>query len=369
MVAPRTTIWDREKHTAAKHEILKRYLDAWFPIVSKNKTRVNYVDGYAGPGEYTDGEKGSPIIALERAAAFPNLNGEICFLFIEQDRERSEYLQKLIDGRKWPPNFRIHVKPGDFAEIFSPGMSLLRDATGNLAPTFVFVDPFGFQVPFEMLRGILRPKSHEILVHFMVQHINRFCDHPNKKTVAHIVEAFGTEECKAVAAAEGIQGLRNLYQERLESIAQFVRQFELRDRQDKTLSVLYFATNHPLGHVKMKESMWKADPEGCFRFSDAANPDQQVLFEEDPTERIARLLQETFKGKVSVPVSEIIRYIEDRTAFLERQMRAALKALEERRHITVMDVRSDGKPRHGKSFTPEVLIDFIPETGYQQDLL
>ena len=35
MVAPKTTIWKLDPHTSAKHAILRRYLQAWAPILAK----------------------------------------------------------------------------------------------------------------------------------------------------------------------------------------------------------------------------------------------------------------------------------------------------------------------------------------------
>src|ERR1700678_3953596 len=80
---PETTIWQIEPHTAAKHIILRKYLDAWFPILAAYNSRVVYVDGFSGPGRYTGGEPGSPVIALESALTHrANLRGELVFLFI-----------------------------------------------------------------------------------------------------------------------------------------------------------------------------------------------------------------------------------------------------------------------------------------------
>jgi hypothetical protein len=43
-----------------------------------------YVDGFAGPGEYSDGEDGSPIIALKAALGHkPPLQAKIHFLFVK----------------------------------------------------------------------------------------------------------------------------------------------------------------------------------------------------------------------------------------------------------------------------------------------
>jgi three-Cys-motif partner protein len=79
MAAPRQTIWPLEPHTRAKHEILKRYLQAWMVILSQGRfPEILYIDGFAGPGEYAGGEAGSPIIALDAALGFKTLARLAC---------------------------------------------------------------------------------------------------------------------------------------------------------------------------------------------------------------------------------------------------------------------------------------------------
>ena len=34
MALPEPTLWEADPHTLAKHEILKYYLEAWFPILN-----------------------------------------------------------------------------------------------------------------------------------------------------------------------------------------------------------------------------------------------------------------------------------------------------------------------------------------------
>lgn len=65
MAKPTETVWRIEAHTKAKHRILRGHLDARLPIMSANNGRLVYIDGFAGPGVYADGEPGSPIIALK----------------------------------------------------------------------------------------------------------------------------------------------------------------------------------------------------------------------------------------------------------------------------------------------------------------
>lgn len=59
MAAPRTTVWDLEPHTRAKHEILKRYLEAWTPILALGGfPEIIYMDGFAGRVDTRKGRTG-----------------------------------------------------------------------------------------------------------------------------------------------------------------------------------------------------------------------------------------------------------------------------------------------------------------------
>src|SRR5271156_6469010 len=62
-----TNLWEASPHTLAKLEIVGRYLDVWFLILGSNpkNRRLVYIDGFAGPGRYTNTEKSSPIVALQ----------------------------------------------------------------------------------------------------------------------------------------------------------------------------------------------------------------------------------------------------------------------------------------------------------------
>ena len=62
----------------------------------------------------------------------------------------------------------------------------------------------------------------------------------------------------------------------------------MRNDRDVTDYYLFYATNNLLGLKKMKEVMWKVDRSGEFRFSDATDPRQLVLFDAEPQFDILR---------------------------------------------------------------------------------
>ena len=170
MAAPRQTVWDLEPHTQAKHELLKRYLQAWMVILSQGRfPEILYIDGFAGPGEYAGGEAGSPIIALDTALGFkPPLTAKVHFLFVEKDDTRADHLRKQVALRALPANFSVIVEGGiTFEAAFEKRYSeFVRN--GRLMPTFAFIDPFGWTgAPFSLVKKILAQRSCEVFVNFM----------------------------------------------------------------------------------------------------------------------------------------------------------------------------------------------------------
>jgi three-Cys-motif partner protein len=360
---PRDTIWKIEPHTAAKHKILRKYLDAWFPILGSYHKRIVYVDGFSGPGRYTGGEPGSPIIALESARTHrANLTGELAFLFIEEDSDRAGYLESEIAKLQCPAHFKTKVENGLFADKLGNILSDLEGAGSKIAPTFALIDPFGFSgIPYALIRRLLSEQRCEVLITFMVDSINRWLEHPEENIRAHIIETFGTDE--AISLAEGIgdrpTALKDLYQRQLKKVARFVRYFELRNQDDRVVYYLFFATNNSIGHLKMKEAMWKVDPFGEFTFSDSTDPNQQILFTNSSVAPLVVELASKFRGVGQLPVSLVETHVQDDTGYLRKHMGEALEQLESTGQLKVAESKIDGKRRRAGTYPNEALVTFI----------
>src|SRR3989344_3107214 len=110
-----TTIWDMEPHTQAKHAILRKYLDAWLPILSSWSKKVNIIDGFSGPGQYRGGQDGSPIISINAVKEHKiPLSSKIFFLFIEKDRDRYDFLDQKLKNFTIPENVEYSCVCGEF---------------------------------------------------------------------------------------------------------------------------------------------------------------------------------------------------------------------------------------------------------------
>ncbi len=99
MTKPADPLWNLEAHSRGKHHILRRYIDAWLPIMSSSYSRVVIVDAFAGPGRYLGGEEGSPLILLNaylNHSYRAHMASEVVYLFIEERRDRVDHLRSEI---------------------------------------------------------------------------------------------------------------------------------------------------------------------------------------------------------------------------------------------------------------------------------
>ncbi|MEG3620218.1 three-Cys-motif partner protein TcmP [Magnetovibrio sp. PR-2] len=367
MAAPKTPIWDLDPHTRAKHEILGMYLYSWVPILSQGGFPVFlYIDGFSGPGRYSKGEDGSPIIAIKAALAhLRRIKSTILYYFVEYDKERSNNLQSIIKEMLLPENFRIKIVNDEFEVAFDELMDFYRDKSKPLHPTFAFIDPFGWKgVPFSIVREILSHRSCEVFVNFMYEEINRFLSHPDQ--IENFDRFFGTSDWKNCSdlkkPIERNRCLHDLYyrQLRASAKAKYVRSFEMKNAANNTDYFLFYATNSKKGIMKMKEAMWRTDSSGEFTFSDATDPNQMIMFANEPNfAELSRQIQKVFNGQ-TVTVEEIEEYILTETAFRESHYkRQVLRPLELSNPPKIQVLSAPEKRRPGTYSDPNLKIQFL----------
>lgn len=326
------TIWRIDPHTQSKHTILRRYWEAWLPIMTKYNQRVLYIDGFAGPGLYSGGEDGSPLIALKAARdhdARPK--SEVVFTFIEKDKKRFEHLVQVIEEIKptLPRNFRVHCVHGVFDNQMTDVLDGIDQQGARLAPSLVFIDPFGFShTPFGTVQRIMQNPRCEILVTFMYEEINRFLGHPDHGNTYDLL--FGTTAWRSVLEVPEPDRRRrmihDIYRDQLQSTGvEYVRSFEMLNHGNRTDYFLFFGTHNLLGLEKMKEAMWKVDPSGTFQFSDFTDANRTIqLFPDRPDfEGLAKMILAQFKGR-EVAVEDLTDFVLSETPFLRTHFKTQI---------------------------------------------
>ncbi len=355
MAKPKNIRWKIQLHTKTKHAILREYLKAWFPILARWNRRIIYYDGFSGSGGYSGGEEGSPLIALNVAQDCNLPNTEIVFVFVESNKKRAESLRKSIEQEKWPNNFRYEVYDGESENVLSNILDYLEKEDFRIAPTFAFIDPFGVKgASFSIVKRLLENPKCEVLITFMTGTIRRFVTETPISRYTN--ELIGNSSAAEIiqTSDDKVSKARELYQKSLREVAEFVRSFEMKS---VTIYDLFFATNHPLGHEKMKEAMWKVDESGGFRYSDRIDPNQLELCLYHPEKDLAEKLSGEFQGR-TVTSEDIFNYVSEGPTFIKRHARGALQLLEDDNKIQVEGKKKDGIKRRRGTFAKGTIIIF-----------
>jgi three-Cys-motif partner protein len=361
------TVWEIDPHTQAKHAILRRYWEAWLPIMATFSQRLLYIDGFAGPGKYSGGEDGSPLIALKAArdhSARPR--AEVVFIFIEKDQARFEHLETVVAEIKptLPVNFYVNCVHGTFDDQMTGVLDDLDAQKKRIAPSLVFIDPFGFShTPFHIVQRIMQNRRCETLITFMYEEINRFLNHPDHNETYDSL--FGTAEWRRVLEVADPERRRRLihdtYRDQLRGAGiEYVRSFEMLNLGNRTDYFLFFGTNNLRGLEKMKEAMWKIDPAGSFHFSDFtdANKTGKLFLDQPDFGQLKGMIVARFRGKV-VSIEDLTEFVISDTPFLRTHFKTQiLKPMELQGELSVVKAK---EPRRKGTFPEQTIIRFREE--------
>jgi len=337
-----------DHHTRAKHEILENYLKAWFPILATTSGRIIYLDGFAGPGIYEGGEEGSPLIALRTAIEHilkPRFKAEIRFVFIERDLGRVSVLRTVLDEhfRELPSNISYEILDREFAPTLSSVLDNIENMGAKLAPTFAFLDPFGFSgLPMDIIGRMLNYDRCEVLITFMSGFVNRFTDELREPALD---ELFATDEWREIRELEDSEARRrfliDLYKKQLGNVggATYVRNFEMIGKHNQPIYHLVYGTKHWKGLEAMKEAMWRVDRRGTYTFSDITDVNQKFLIdysdEKHWLQQAAHVVFNEFKGQAKT-VEEVHKFVVTETPYIFRK--SILKHLEKMEIPKIVDV-------------------------------
>jgi three-Cys-motif partner protein len=298
------TTWHADPHTLAKHAILQRYLQAWFPILTRQASalarqyrnagsrEILFIDGFAGPGEYTNGKEGSPIIALKAALDHPiSFPIPVRMLFIEERKDRFEHLQKVLAPHlaraHQSSNIRaVEPRPGDCDSVLNALLDDCERKGISFGPALAFLDQFGYgAVSMDLISRILKFGQCEVFSYIDYKDMNRWITDPTKAPA--YTRAYGGQDWQGAIGLperERRTFLLDKYKAALKDPkrgnAAYVTSFSMFDKNGQPLYWLIFCTNNLRGLEEMKKAMWAVDRTGEFRFSDEDDPDQLRLFDE-----------------------------------------------------------------------------------------
>jgi three-Cys-motif partner protein len=266
------TTFHKSKKSAAvlKHAIIDQYAT---PFASKTGSRskdnrVAFIDGYAGPGRYEDGEEGSGAMLLRKAHELAKFPRKLELHFVEDNARMVARLRKVVAAEGAGITPTPTVTDGDIRKHLP---ALLKLAEG--IPLFVYLDPCGLIIPldevariFDRPRGLGTPAT-EVLINLSAS-LHRFAgmltsDNPVEGSLRRIDEVCGGSwwrkawldklPDKDAAEAAVVAGYAEKLRERAGGAGTWT--IEIRPRADlKPLYYLIFATRHIDGMIAFGNS-------------------------------------------------------------------------------------------------------------------
>ena len=186
-----------EEQSRVKSAIVSKYCDTWARIVLKtqknNELKYNrrkgiiaYLDLYAGPGKYDNGDYSTPLLIIQKAQSIPGLPERMSYYFNDSDKENINKLEKNIQDTFPGLKSRVHCYTEKVGTNFIDFMKAKPDNTVS----FCFIDPFGYAgVTRELIAASLQGWGSEVIFFF---NFNRVRMAINNSTVEpHMLELFG----------------------------------------------------------------------------------------------------------------------------------------------------------------------------------
>ncbi len=307
-VDPRPEYWAEYSNLqAVKHDLIRSYLQGWFPKLGFWAGRIVYFDTHAGRGKHLAGQLGSPLVALDtllnHAARDKILEGsEVNFFLIERDDRNLKQLEHEIALRGMLPS-KITCRPmnADAFQVIKELVEAFKASGKMLAPAFFFIDPYGFKVPGSILRELMAFERVELFVNVIWRELDMAIQQPDRMsdTLGQIFD--GDSWKTAITSSDHVERSHqaaNLIQSM--TGAKWATHVRMLGENDATRYLLLHLTNHDAGRDLMKDCIWKVCPNAGFYARKSDNPNQEYLIEPQPDLSSLRswLLERLSKGPI-----------------------------------------------------------------------
>lgn len=289
MTDPNLNYWDEYsnlQHT--KHKIIKNYLNGWFPKLGYWSGRILYVDTHAGKGKHKTGEEGSPIVALKTILDHQARDRilkkcEVRMFFIEDKKENAVMLEQELDGFKnCHPKIHWSVINSDSFKLLEDLIHEFEREGHKLAPSFIFVDPYGFKIPYPLLKKIKAQPKSELLINIIWREFDMAMRNPAMEKSLN--ELFGTEEWQDIRQIENPEERGEMTIQFLHRLlgARWATYIRMIGNNNRTRYYLLHLTDNEAGRDLMKDVVWLCCPDGGYYARKQDNPRQQYLIEPEP---------------------------------------------------------------------------------------
>jgi len=369
-----TTIRFFEKPTQqslVKIKIVSKYFATWGNIIAPKTytSKVNYIDLFAGPGQYDDGTKSTPVLILENAISNPILRDRLVSVFNDKHTDYYKSLKANINSITGIDT--LHHKP-TFMNV-NVNERLVKELSNmKLNPTLSFLDPYGYKgLSLELINSLIKDWGSDCIFFFNYRRINAGLS--NQFLKSPINPIFGKRRAEKLREELGkiehpVNRERKIVEELGQALTEitgnYVLEFSFRnDSGSRIIHHLIFVTKGVKGFEVMKEIMAgesSSDLQGVASFEFNPNPDTQLPLIERPLDDLQDMLLRDFQGQ-SLTMFEVYNkhHVKPPYIYIKRNYKDALRRLEERGLIKALPPVKKRRKRQGKvTFSDSVRVVF-----------
>ena len=252
-----------------KLDIIEKYGAAYTKAFNRRGSNLKkyYIDAFSGAGVHVlkrtqEQIEGSPARALKIDPPFDG------FYFIDMNKDKTDHLQKLCEGRT-----DVEIHTGDTNPYLKKLLPTIR--YDNYKRALCLLDPYGLHLDWEVMQLAGQSQTVDMFLNFPIMDMNRnaIWREPEKASAADIARMnrfWGDESWRNVAYAESRQGsllfepdiekqsndvIANAFRERLKKVAGFKyvpAPLPMKNRNNATLYYLFFGSAKPVAENIIK---------------------------------------------------------------------------------------------------------------------
>lgn len=304
-----------KEQSEVKASIVEKYFYTWSRIIvsalqrhSVLDDRIAYIDLFAGPGRYEDGNISTPIRVLQTIIQNPALAGRTVTLFNDRDPENASSLKAAIEelpgveSLKYKPHVQNMEVGDEIAKVFESRKNV---------PILAFIDPWGYKgLSLRLVDSFLKDWGCDCIFFFNYSRINAGLSNPIVKE--HMEALFGKERAEQLSLELEHQSPAEREATIVEALAQALKQFGHRfvlpfcfknASGRRTSHHLILVTKHFKGYDVMKEVMAKASSSleqgvPSFTYNPALKNSHPLLFELNrPLDDLREILLVEYQGR------------------------------------------------------------------------
>jgi three-Cys-motif partner protein len=162
------------EHSAAKVQLLEKYLERYLNIISNDgfTKRIHIFDLFCGEGLYENGGQGSPLVILKSVKDLHTINSgkirnipPIDIVFNDLKKEKTDKVESIVNEKKLHnSNYgKLNYRNKNYKDIIPK----LGEFTNNLKDekAFIFIDPYGYkEIRASEIKSLLKSKKTEVLL-------------------------------------------------------------------------------------------------------------------------------------------------------------------------------------------------------------